>query len=132
MWSKVAKLASPAPRRTPAPAQSPKPADTALIFSQLDAALAGSTPPRGPDETRELVARLLGQLLATLKTGSGGGVGALDEGTEHLLQSNALSALVEQVEGDPALREELVRWYGRAVIELDEAWLSHGAVNKPL
>ncbi|GAA5997315.1 uncharacterized protein JCM10292_000173 [Rhodotorula paludigena] len=132
MWSKVAKLASPAPRRTPAPAQSPKPADTALIFSQLDAALAGSTPPRGPDETRELVARLLGQLLAALKTGSGGGVGALDEGTEHLLQSNALSALVEQVEGDPALREELVRWYGRAVIELDEAWLSHGAVNKPL
>ncbi|GJN92200.1 hypothetical protein Rhopal_005230-T1 [Rhodotorula paludigena] len=132
MWSKVAKLASPAPRRTPAPAQSPKPADTALIFSQLDAALAGSTPPRGPDETRELVARLLVQLLAALKAGSGGAAGALDEGTEHLLQSNALSALVEQVEGDPALREELVRWYARAVIELDEAWLSHGTVNKPL
>ncbi|GAA6056768.1 hypothetical protein JCM3770_006123 [Rhodotorula araucariae] len=134
MWSKVAKLASPAARKppsTPAP-QPPSPADAPRLFAELEAVLTAGAELAGP--RRESVARLLAQLLGALKAGASEVASAqpLDEGTEHLLRENSLATLVGLVERDCAVREELVRWYGRAIVDLDEAWLGHSAVNKPL
>ncbi|BGP44538.1 hypothetical protein JCM10450v2_000352 [Rhodotorula kratochvilovae] len=136
MWSKVAKLASPAPRKPSTPtAKPPSPGDTPRLFAQLEALLADAAAAgRAPEQTREGVARLLAQLLAALRAGASEVASAqpLDEGTEHLLRENSLGTLVALVEKDSGLREELVRWYGRAIVELDEAWLGHSAVNRPL
>lgn len=125
MWSRVAKLASPAPRKPSAPAAPPL--STPALVAQLEALLASSPSPPA-------AASLLDQLLDAIKADSAQAATAdvLPEGIEHLLREGSLGTLVGLVEHDAGLREELVRWYGRAIIELDEGWLSHSAVNRPL
>ncbi|GAA5941303.1 hypothetical protein JCM3775_001536 [Rhodotorula graminis] len=125
MWSRVAKLASPAPRKPAAPI-TPQ-LSTPDVVAQLEALLASSPAPAA-------VAPALDQLLDALKADSAQATTAdvLPEGIEHLLREGSLGTLVGLVEHDAGLREELVRWYGRAIIELDEGWLSHSAVNRPL
>ncbi|GAA5837408.1 hypothetical protein JCM9279_005675 [Rhodotorula babjevae] len=125
MWSRVAKLASPAPRKPAAP--TPPRLSTPVVVAQLESLLGSSPSPAA-------AASLLDQLLDALKADSAQAATAdvLPEGIEHLLREGTLGTLVGLVEHDAALREELVRWYGRAIIELDEGWLSHSAVNRPL
>ncbi|TNY19581.1 Retinoic acid induced 16-like protein-domain-containing protein [Rhodotorula diobovata] len=128
MWSRVAKLASPAPRKPAAPAQR-SPASVTASLNELEAILGDSS-----SATPGAVAHILAQLLGALKAGAAEAesAGVLPEGLEHLLREGSLGTLVDRVEHEAALREELVRWYGRAIIELDEGWLSHSAVNRPL
>ncbi|GAA5901591.1 hypothetical protein JCM8208_001550 [Rhodotorula glutinis] len=125
MWSRVAKLASPAPRKPAAPVVPPL--STPQAVAQLVSLLASSPPPAA-------AASLFDQLLDALKADSAQATTAdvLPEGIEHLLREGSLGTLVGLVEHDAGLREEFVRWYGRAIIELDEGWLSHSAVNRPL
>ncbi|GAA6035980.1 hypothetical protein JCM8097_005197 [Rhodosporidiobolus ruineniae] len=141
MWSKVAKLASPAPRKASSSASKPAADEAAFLrlVAQLKDSFSSATAQgeaRTPAQARESTQRLLGELLRILKAehGSAGGsstpVGAC---TEVLLRDGVLAELVELVErGQEDKREELVRWYGRAIVEMDEAWLCHSAVNKPL
>ncbi|GAA5892152.1 hypothetical protein JCM6882_005711 [Rhodosporidiobolus microsporus] len=139
MWAKVAKLASPAPRK-PSSSTS-KPTADEPTFLRLVEQLSGlldspSGDGRSPVQTRENVARLLGELLRVLKAeqASAAASSPLPPCLERLLLDNVLATLVGLVEKDEpqGVREELVRWYGRAIVELDEGWLSHSAVNKPL
>jgi len=98
-------------------------------LNELEAILGDSS-----SATPGAVAHILAQLLGALKAGAAEAesAGVLPEGLEHLLREGSLGTLVDRVEHEAALREELVRWYGRAIIELDEGWLSHSAVNRPL
>ncbi|GAA6020187.1 hypothetical protein JCM10207_004361 [Rhodosporidiobolus poonsookiae] len=138
MWSKVAKLASPAPRKPSS--SSPSVPSFSGTVDQLRAILSraassSSETGRSPTQTQETVARLLGDLLRVLKAEtSSGGASPLGPATESLLLDGVLGELVDLVGHDEphGAREELVRWYGRAIVQLDEGWLSHSAVNKPL
>ncbi|GAA5856254.1 hypothetical protein JCM8547_000839 [Rhodosporidiobolus lusitaniae] len=140
MWSKVAKLASPAPRK-PSSSLSKQPADESSflrLVDQLRSALSYPTPPasRTAGESKDSVSHLLRELLRLLQLEQQAGVGTTPLGacTELLLRDAVLDELVDLAckDGEKGNREELVRWYGRAIVELDEAWLSHSAVNKPL
>ncbi|KAG0664078.1 hypothetical protein C6P46_001939 [Rhodotorula mucilaginosa] len=136
MWSKVAKLASPAPRKPAARLDAPIPAEQ--LFHRLrrvldpdDAAAASSSSARAAE-----VERLLDALLQVLRAEEAQSeTPPLGEALELLLENNSLGSLVDLVldhGGDPALRAVLLRWYAEAIDRLDAAWLSHSAVNKPL
>lgn len=135
MWSKVAKLASPAPRKPAARLDAPIPAEQ--LFHRLrrvldpdDAAAASSSSARAAE-----VERLLDALLHCLRAEARSETPPLGEALELLLENNSLGSLVDLVldhGGDPALRAVLLRWYAEAIDRLDAAWLSHSAVNKPL
>ncbi|GAA5938569.1 hypothetical protein JCM10213_006969 [Rhodosporidiobolus nylandii] len=139
MWSKVAKLASPAPRRT-ASSTRPSPSSDASAFvrlvEQLRTLLSSPAKDARPEQGQESAARLLGELLRTLKAeqGSASSTSPLGTCTEHLLEEQVFDELVGLVaDGEKqGAREELVKWYGRAIVDLEEGWLSHSAVNKPL
>lgn len=53
---------------------------------------------------------------------------------EHLLKNALLSTLVKLVVADdpPSVRCEVIKWFGKAIVELHESFLVHSAVNKPL
>ncbi|GAA5972648.1 hypothetical protein JCM11641_002954 [Rhodosporidiobolus odoratus] len=141
MWSKLAKLASPAPRNTSTASSksSSNPANesnflntvdqlrTTLATSEADGKAAGGA----RDRVSQLLDELLRFLVAEQQTASSSSlVGAC---VEVLLRDAVLEELVEMVrEDESGIREELVRWYGRAIVELEEGWLGHSAVNKPL
>lgn len=140
MWSKVAKLASPAPRK-PSSASPLPPKGEQLVLQLVDSLrLALSSPSSTSRDDRspsEKVTQLLEELLRALKAEQASGEGAaspLGACAEVLLRDAVLAELVELVQGDEprGVREGLVRWFGRAIVELDEAWLGHSAVNKPL
>ncbi|GAA5828168.1 hypothetical protein JCM11251_002618 [Rhodosporidiobolus azoricus] len=140
MWAKVAKLASPAPRK-PSSSTKPGPVDELTflrLIEQLEGSLRSATAEDGrqPVQTRETVSRLLAELLRLLKAEQSTSTASspLPVVLERLLLDNVLGSLVGLVEKDEpqGVREELVRWYGRAIVELEEGWLSHSAVNKPL
>ncbi|GAA5950938.1 hypothetical protein JCM3765_004634 [Sporobolomyces pararoseus] len=134
MWSKVARLASPAPR---------KPSTTSLradeetftrLYESLRALLGSPTSERSPTLV-QTVRLQLGQLLAILKVETVSKEdGLLGPCIEYALREGAFKHLVESVEKDEpkGVRLELVEWFSRAVVELDEGFLAHSAVNKPL
>lgn len=137
MWSKVAKLASPAPRK-PA-ARTDAPIATEQLFLRLrrvldpDDAAAAATASFSARAAE--VERLLDALLQVLRTEARSETPPLGEELEHLLENNSLGSLVDLVldqSGGSALRAVLLRWYAEAIDRLDGAWLSHSAVNKPL
>lgn len=131
MWSKVAKLASAAPRKPAARLDTPLPAEQ--LFVNLRRVL-------DPDDAASSaraseVERLLDALLQVLKVEARSETPPLGEALEILLENNSLGSLVDLVldhGGDPALRVLLLRWYAEAIDQLNGAWLSHSAVNKPL
>jgi hypothetical protein len=137
MWSKVAKLASPAPRKPSS--SSPKATGEQLVLQLVDSfrlSLANNDN-RSRSTVVESVSKLLAELLRTLKAEQASGEGAsspLGACAEVLLRDAVLGELVELVKEDQpqGVRQELVRWFGRAIVELEEAWLGHSAVNKPL
>lgn len=132
MWSKVAKLASPAPRKTAPPRTQLTAVD---IFHQLSNLLGDSDATTSLDAVAEDAERLLGVLLKRLKAEEAEENGSsLGPSLEAILRDNPLAHLVERVkaDGSSGVPEVLLRWYGRTVAELDEAWLTHAAVNKPL
>lgn len=133
MWSKVAKLASPAPRKTAPPRTQLTPED---IFHQLSNLSKDPSATTSPDGARDEADRLLNALLRRLKAeeAEGNVSSPVGPSLEVILRDNPLFQLVELVKGDgsSAVREALLRWYGRTATELDEAWLTHAAVNKPL
>ncbi|BGO99214.1 hypothetical protein NBRC10513v2_000319 [Rhodotorula toruloides] len=133
MWSKVAKLASPAPRKT-APPRTPLTAEE--VFHQLSNLSKDPSATTSPDGSRDEADRLLDALLRRLKAeeAEGNVSSRVGPSLEVILRDNPLVQLVELVKGDESsgVREALLRWYGRTATELDEAWLTHAAVNKPL
>ncbi|BGP28588.1 hypothetical protein JCM10296v2_000324 [Rhodotorula toruloides] len=133
MWSKVAKLASPAPRKT-APPRTQLTAED--IFHQLSNLSKDPSATTSPDAARDEADRLLDGLLRRLKAeeAQGNASSPVGPSLEVILRDNPLVQLVELVKGDElsGVREALLRWYGRTATELDEAWLTHAAVNKPL
>lgn len=133
MWSKVAKLASPAPRKT-APPRTQLTAEE--VFHQLSNLLNDPSATTSPDAARDEAERLLSALLRQLKAEEAEGHASSSVGPslEVILRDNPLGQLVELAKGDELsnVREPLLRWYGRTATELDEAWLTHAAVNKPL
>ncbi|GAA5889919.1 hypothetical protein JCM5296_003649 [Sporobolomyces johnsonii] len=134
MWSKVARLASPAPRKASATQTRADEPTFVRIYDQLRTLLASPTDARSPGAIAT-VSRLLAQLLAILRVEA---AAAADESLgpcfEFALREAAFATLVELVEKDDpeGMRAELVRWYSKAIVDLDESFLAHSAVNKPL
>jgi hypothetical protein len=134
MWSKVARLASPAPRK---PATTELRADEPTftrLFESLRTLLT-SAPSEGSPDLLQTVKLQLGQLLAILKVEETSKEdGLLGPCIESALREGMLRVLVDLVEKDQpkGVRLELVKWFSRAVVELDEGFLAHSAVNKPL
>lgn len=82
-----------------------------------------------------MIARQLDQMLALLSyESSASTTEPLGTCLEHVLREGVLSTLVKHVSEDkvPDFRVEFTNWIGRAIVELDETFLTHGAVNKPL
>lgn len=131
MWSKVAKLASPAPRKPAARLDTPLPAEQLFhaLRRVLDPDDAASSSARAAEVERLLVA-----LLQVLKVEARSETPPLGEALELLLENNSLGSLVDLIldSRDAVLRAVLLRWYAEAIDQLDGAWLSHSAVNKPL
>ncbi|GAA5980872.1 hypothetical protein JCM10908_003897 [Rhodotorula pacifica] len=135
MWSKVAKLASPAPRKPATRLDAPTPEHlfTSLrrVLEHDEVAGADSTTRSAGQaaEVQQLLDLLLHVLQAEARSDS-----PLGETLEFILENNSLGTLVDLALGreDQAIRTALLRWYAEAVDSLDGAWLSHSAVNKPL
>ena len=134
MWSKVARLASPAPRKPSTTSLRADEETFARLYESLRALLG--TPPAERSPTLVQTIKLqLGQLLAILKVETVSKAdGLLGPCIEYALREGAFKHLVELVERDEpeGSRLELVEWFSRAVVELDERFLAHSAVNKPL
>lgn len=129
MWAKVAKLASPAPRK-PSAASEPPNADR--LFSQLRRVLADDNANAARDVADE-VARLLHDLHDALRQEQQSGA-PLGPVLEFILENDALDqlvCLVLQPERGP-FRSRLLEWYADAIDGLEGSWLEHAAVNKPL
>ncbi|GAA5997296.1 hypothetical protein JCM5350_000984 [Sporobolomyces pararoseus] len=134
MWSKVARLASPAPRKPSTTSLRADEETFARLYESLRALL--DIPPAERSPTLVQTVKLqLGQLLAILKVETVSKEdGLLGPCIEYALREGAFNHLVELVERDEpeGVRFELVEWFSRAVVELDERFLAHSAVNKPL
>lgn len=80
------------------------------------------------------IPRYLTQLLTLLATESASSAEPLGPCLEFLLKHGVLSTLVKLVVQDEPLgvRCETIKWFGKAIVELDESFLVHSAVNKPL
>ncbi|GAA5940265.1 uncharacterized protein JCM15063_002583 [Sporobolomyces koalae] len=137
MWSKVARLASPAPRRPSATTTHLRADEPSFIrlAESLRAQLSPSTDSRSSDLV-QIVRAQLSQVLAILQVESVAKQdgAALGPCLEYALKEGLFKTLVDLVEVDdpPGVRFELVEWFSRAIVELDEGFLAHGAVNKPL
>ncbi|GAA5918806.1 hypothetical protein JCM1841_002746 [Sporobolomyces salmonicolor] len=134
MWSKVARLASPAPRKASATQTRADEPTFVRIYDQLRTVLAAPTDARSPGAIAT-VSRHLAQILAILKVEAAAATDAsLGPCFEFALREAAFATLVELVaKDDPeGMRVELVRWYSKAIVDLDESFLAHSAVNKPL
>lgn len=135
MWSAVARLASPAPRKVST--TQPLRADEAT-FSRLYDSLKASLSTGGderPPSILQTVKQQLAQLLAILKVESATKEdGWLGPCIEYALREGVFKILVELVQEDEprGVRLGLVEWFSRAIVELDEGFLAHSAVNKPL
>lgn len=87
---------------------------------------------------QSLIQRHLGQLLSLLSAESSSPAlsspDSLGPCLEFLLKNGILATLVKLAAKDdpPGARAEVIRWYGRAIVELDESFLVHSAVSKPL
>ncbi|ORY73434.1 Retinoic acid induced 16-like protein-domain-containing protein [Leucosporidium creatinivorum] len=134
----LAKLASPggrkvssSPRAKAAAREDPFPAFV-KTWELLQATLT-SPDARLPLATSP-IPRLLDQLLVHLSAGYSSASEPLGPCLEHLLKNAVLSTLVKlAVQDDPAgVRCEVIKWFGRAIVDLDESFLVHSAVNKPL
>lgn len=79
-------------------------------------------------------ARQLDQILWLLESESPAADEPLGPCLEYLLKRGLLLSLVKYASKDePAgIRCELIKWMGRAVVQLDEGFLTHAAVNQPL
>lgn len=136
MWSAVARLASPAPRKASTSTQ-PLRADEQTFARLYDSlrALLGTADQDRPAALLEPVKQQLSQLLAILKvesvTKEDGWLGPC---IEYALREGVFKVLVDLVQEDEpkGVRLELVEWFSRAIIELDEGFLAHSGVNKPL
>ncbi|GAA6022482.1 hypothetical protein JCM11491_001692 [Sporobolomyces phaffii] len=131
MWSKVARLASPAPRKPSTTVlRADAPSFARLYESTRDLLDSGDSP-----ALVQVVTLQLGQLLAILKVETvQTGDGLLGPCIEYALREGAFSEVVERVERDEpnGVRVAVVEWFTRAIVELDEGFLAHSAVNKPL
>jgi hypothetical protein len=80
------------------------------------------------------IPRLLSQLLVHLAAGYSSTSEPLGPCLEHLLKNALLSTLVKLAVQDepPGMRCEVIKWFAKAIVELDESFLVHSAVNKPL
>ncbi|GAA6061042.1 hypothetical protein JCM10212_004616 [Sporobolomyces blumeae] len=134
MWAKVTRLASPAPRKassTPARADEPT---FARIYEAVEGALASQAEQQASTDV-DSVRRQLEQLLTILRVEAAGKEdGLLGPCVEYALRQGAFARLVELAQRDEpkGVRVTLVEWFSRAVVELDEGFLAHGGVNKPL
>ena len=81
-----------------------------------------------------VVARQLDYLLNLLSSETASAGEPLGPCLELVLRQGVLSTLVKHASRDQpsGFRAEVTKWIGRAVVELDETFLTHGAVNKPL
>ncbi|GAA5869977.1 hypothetical protein JCM3774_004326 [Rhodotorula dairenensis] len=139
MWSRVAKLASPAPRKPAARLDSPLRTDQLFrslrrVLGDGDGDTAGDSPARASSRADE-AERLLGLVLQTLQLeAQSERAPPLGQALESILESNSLGQAVDLAldSGDPALRTVLLRWYAEAIDCLDGAWLTHSAIHKPL
>lgn len=143
MWSRVAKLASPAPRKLATRLDAPLRVDQ--LFGSLrrvlgegarDAGSGGGGDGDGLARVAE-VERLLDSVLHALQLeaqSEGAPPAPLGEALESILESDSLGHAVDLVlaSGDPALRPVLLRWYAEAIDSLDGTWLTHAAIHKPL
>lgn len=81
------------------------------------------------------IPRLLAQLLSLVASESSSASEPLGPCLEYLLKNDVLATLV-QLSSAPNqadwVRGEVVAWYGDAVSQLEESFLIHGAVSKPL
>lgn len=86
------------------------------------------------------VIQLLQQLLELLSnetsstTTYSSSPGSLGPCLEFILKSGVLSTLSKLVLKDEpvGVRAEVIKWYGQAIVELDEMFLIHSAVSTPL
>lgn len=91
-----------------------------------------------PETLQYDIPALLDQLLALLIAESSTNsrtmaTDALGPCLEFLLKNEVLSILVKLTHSNPnGARGELVSWFARAITELDESFLVHSAVHKPL
>ncbi|GAA5896400.1 uncharacterized protein JCM6883_006891 [Sporobolomyces salmoneus] len=134
MWSAVARLASPAPRKPSTNSIKANEPTFARLYESLRTLLG--SPEADRSATLVQTARLqLGQLLAILKVETASKEdGLLGPCIEYALREGTFKSLVDLVEKDEpeGVRLELVEWFSRAVVELDEGFLAHTGVNKPL
>lgn len=134
MWSNLARLASPAPRRSSTTSLRADEPTFARLYDSLRT-LLGTPRSEQPLTIVETAKVQLGQLLAILKVeATAKEDGILGPCIEYALREATFKTLVKLVEKDEpkGVRLELVRWFSRAVVELDEGFLAHSAVNKPL
>ncbi|GAA5846957.1 hypothetical protein JCM3766R1_004028 [Sporobolomyces carnicolor] len=138
MWSAVARLTSPAPRRSSTTAFRADEPTFVRLYDSLRATLLAAPTPATADASPVVVQNVrleLSQLLAILRVESAAKEdGMLGPCIDYALREATFRTLVELVEKDePAgVRLELVRWFGRAIVELDEGFLAQNGVNKPL
>lgn len=131
-------MTSPAPRRSSTTAFRADEPTFVRLYDSLRATLLAAPTPATTDASPVVVQNVrleLSQLLAILRVESAAKEdGMLGPCIDYALREATFGTLVELVEKDePAgVRLELVRWFGRAIVELDEGFLAQNGVNKPL
>lgn len=90
-----------------------------------------------PETDQSLVPALLDQLLALLIAESSSNplamtTDALGPCLEFLLKNEVLHILVKLTHNSTGARGDLVRWFASAISGLEESFLVHSAVHKPL